>query len=620
MKGNCGVSYEKLKKYAKERMKTEIEDNSLMNLNTLLNDYLKISLSSKKEPILLEGPSSYKTFLSKLFLDNSKTINLNQESSIPQLLGNGAFFTDKEAKIFYLRLIINICKSNKYSDCLKKLNANNLKENEIDELIKESKDNPLKDIPKSFNYALKSLKDKLFSNKKLKDEDNLLSNMILEFQPGLFLSAILSGNTLILKNISNLLTVVLERFNELLSGNQNLTVNEDIYNTITENTNKEITGISKSFRIFGACPNGGSSKISEAAMNRFTLIKTSAYKLEEEKRVLNSYNNMKKLLISDKDISKLIEYKNRLLNTGDFGIQIFALKQMMNILDICSNIKEYYHLLDNNVDKEEILSKVFYYFCKGLIEKRNELIIKKLLAICELKEEPENKILDDNKNYKKPFIIAEEHGLKGIKSKISGLFLESKTPKDSEYNIAFTKKTIETLEILHFSLSNHFPIILEGLNGQGKQTCINYLADILDFQVENLIISPDKKVEDSLGHTIITKDKTGNLKIIFNETQLAKEIKYGNQGKKPTLFVIHNINNASPAILDLLNTIFDKDQESILFPDNSLVKKCNINIICIFNPIKGATRDNKLPQNLIFNSIYYIVQDPFLNDINEIIF
>ena len=445
MKGKCGVSYEKLKKYAKERMKTEIEDNSLMNLNTLLNDYLKISLSSKKEPILLEGPSSYKTFLSKLFLDNSKTINLNQESSIPQLLGNGAFFTDKEAKIFYLRLIVNICKSNKYADYLKKLNDNTLKVNEIDELIKESKNNPLKDIPKSFNYALKNLKDKLFSEKSQKDEDNLLSNMILEFQPGLFLSAILSGNTLILKNISNLLTVVLERFNELLSGNQNLTVNEDIYNTITENNNKEITGISKSFRIFGTCPNGGSSKISEAAMNRFTLIKTNAYKSEEEKRVLNSYNNMKKLLINDKEITKLIEYKNRLLNTHDFGIQTFALKQMMNILDICSNIKEYYHLSENNIDKENIISMVFYYFCKGLIEKRNELIIKKLLAVCELKEEPENKIFDANKKYINPFTIKEEHGLKGIKSKISGLFLETKTPKDSQYNIAFTKKTIETL-------------------------------------------------------------------------------------------------------------------------------------------------------------------------------
>ena len=161
---------------------------------------------------------------------------------------------------------------------------------------------------------------------------------------------------------------------------------------------------------------------------------------------------------------------------------------------------------------------------------------------------------------------------------------------------------------------------MEGLNGQGKQTCINFLAEILNYNVENLIISPDKKVEDSLGHTIITKDEAGNLKIIFNETQLAKELKYGNKDKKPTLFVIHNINNASPAILDLLNTIFDKDQESILFPDNSLVKKLNINIICIFNPIKGATRDNKLPQNMISNSIYYIVQDPFLNEVNQIIF
>jgi len=235
MKGNCGISYEKLKKSAKERMKTEIEDNSLMNLNTLLNDYLKIALSSKKEPILLEGPSSYKTFLSKLFLDNSKTINLNQESSIPQLLGNGAFFTDKEAKIFYLRLIVNICKSNKYAELLKKLNDNSLKIEEIDEIIKEAKNNSLKDIPKSFDYALKNLKNKLFLNKNKNDENNLLSNMILEFQPGLFLSAILCGNTLILKNISNLLTVVLERFNELLSGNQNLTVSEDIYNTITEN-------------------------------------------------------------------------------------------------------------------------------------------------------------------------------------------------------------------------------------------------------------------------------------------------------------------------------------------------------------------------------------------------
>ena len=39
------------------------------------------------------------------------------------------------------------------------------------------------------------------------------------------------------------------------------------------------------------------------SMNRFTLIKVNSYKLEEEKRVSNINNNLKKLLINDKEIS-----------------------------------------------------------------------------------------------------------------------------------------------------------------------------------------------------------------------------------------------------------------------------------------------------------------------------
>ena len=84
---------------------------------------MKISLSGEKEPTLIEDPSSYKTFLSKIFR-TALAFNLNQENSIPQLLGNDTFFTGKEGKIFYLKLIINICKSNKKANCLKKLNDN----------------------------------------------------------------------------------------------------------------------------------------------------------------------------------------------------------------------------------------------------------------------------------------------------------------------------------------------------------------------------------------------------------------------------------------------------------------------------------------------------------------
>ena len=50
---------------------------------------------------------------------------------------------------------------------------------------------------------------------KEEDESNVLSNMIIEFRPGLFLTAILGASCLILKNLSNLLTIILERFNEI---------------------------------------------------------------------------------------------------------------------------------------------------------------------------------------------------------------------------------------------------------------------------------------------------------------------------------------------------------------------------------------------------------------------
>ena len=69
---------------------------------------------------------------------------------------------------------------------------------------------------------------------KEEDESNALSNMIIEFSQVLFL---------ILKNLSNLPTIILERFNELFSGKCNITVNEHIPNTITPKSKKELSKI-----------------------------------------------------------------------------------------------------------------------------------------------------------------------------------------------------------------------------------------------------------------------------------------------------------------------------------------------------------------------------------------
>ena len=85
------------------------------------------------------------------------------------------------------------------------------------------------------------------------------------------------------KNLSNLPTIILERFNELFSGKYNITVNEDIL--ITPESNKELSEFNKNFRVFGTCHPGATSQLSEAVISRFTLIYVGEYALDEQKTV-----------------------------------------------------------------------------------------------------------------------------------------------------------------------------------------------------------------------------------------------------------------------------------------------------------------------------------------------
>ena len=62
------------------------------------------------------------------------------------------------------------------------------------------------------------------------------------------------------------------------------------------------------------------------------------------------------------------------------------------------------------------------------------------------------------------------------------------------------------IEIIHFGLVNNVPLILEG-----KQLCINYISELLGYEVVNIMISQSTKVEDSLVKNIITKDKNKKL-------------------------------------------------------------------------------------------------------------
>ena len=75
------------------------------------------------------------------------------------------------------------------------------------------------DPESSFYTSLVNLRNKLFAEEKINEKS--LINMEIEFKPGLILSAILNKKSLILKDMPQVKTIVLERFNELFSGKHN---------------------------------------------------------------------------------------------------------------------------------------------------------------------------------------------------------------------------------------------------------------------------------------------------------------------------------------------------------------------------------------------------------------
>ena len=293
---------------------------------------------------------------------------------------------------------------------------------------------------------------------------------------------------------------------------------------------------------------------------------------------------------------------------------------MMNILHIThkmnlmlnKSIKNYPYMT-----KDKVLSLILYYFTRGLLNFRDSIRLKLLCNILGLNSPPEDTI----EKLISPLYIDEEENEKCLRSKITRLFIKIPFIREEEWDIAFTPQFNEMLEIIHIGLAIKIPILFEGCIGQGKHLCINYVADLLDYEIINIMISQTTNVEDLIGKKIITKDKNKNLKVISYETKLFKTLKnkYENDKEgKNLIFIFNNLNNASPEVMDFLVSFFDRNQDSIILSEGLIFPKKNINIIGIINPEKGLSKD-ELPSSLINSSLYHIVSDPDENSIKQII-
>ena len=113
-KGKINIFYRNYKKDIFEK---------LNGLPSILDALFKILITRDDEPILISGPSSFKTFLSKLIFQNGKSevISLNSESTVSQLIGSATLLTTEKAKNYYLMQIYEILQANNIDNLLKDL-------------------------------------------------------------------------------------------------------------------------------------------------------------------------------------------------------------------------------------------------------------------------------------------------------------------------------------------------------------------------------------------------------------------------------------------------------------------------------------------------------------------
>ena len=570
-------------------------------LSSLLDGLFKILISSEDEPILISGPTSFKTFLAELLFNNSKyeTISLNSESSLAQFIGSTILLSKEESKRYYLSRIYELLQVNNIENLL--LDLDNFQENKekiknnIENFTKERKDKS--DF--EFDYALEQFKKKLFKNNK---DKNSLFDMILEFKPGIFISSRIRGYNLILKNISNVKTEHLERLNEVLTGNKKITLNEDTQNSFTPENNKEIS-FNKNFRVICTCREGEEAKLSESFKSRFTLVYVEKYTITEEKQVIINISN-------DIKIQKIINDITDKYNDIFKDINTINLSQKINAIKIAKKLD---NLKGNS--SESNIQLGLYYILKGNIEKKDKYL-NEFNSIFSLKNDIE--YMDNNKNNCILEIVKNNLVSKFNKLEIKCFIQKNKINDDEDNNsIVFTHKFNDLLDVIHFGYATQTPVLLEGVFGQGKLTAIKYFAYLLNLEILRIPITKSTKVDDLLCKTVLKKDKNGFATLINSKTPLCKAIE--NKGLYPEqLVILEGINNASPAILEILNSIFGPKDTNILLPNGSTITKGNVNLIGIFNPSNDNSRE-KLPTSLINNCLYYIVDNPSEDDIKKII-
>ena len=117
-----------------------------IELSSLYETLFYVLFSHYKEPLLLCGPSGYKSKLAKDISPNACIINFYPEISNAQLIGSTSLVANYQAKEYYLEQICKICKKEEKLKDLKEDLKDYYKEKKKEAIQKKEKKNKIKKI------------------------------------------------------------------------------------------------------------------------------------------------------------------------------------------------------------------------------------------------------------------------------------------------------------------------------------------------------------------------------------------------------------------------------------------------------------------------------------------
>ena len=153
------------------------------------------------------------------------------------------------------------------------------------------------------------------------------------------------------------------------------------------------------------------------------------------------------------------------------------------------------------------------------------------------------------------------------------------------------------------------------MKGQGKKTAINYVANLLGYDILNIYLNESTKFEDIIG-SIAFENENNEFKMLNIKTDFIKTL----ENKKYTIIIFHNINKANLSIIELITNFYTKKRDIFNINLRRIEPQYSYNFfISIFNYENSIRGTDYLPPSLVQNSIYFQMENNSIEYINKII-